>query len=446
MSTTTRPWRSRPGCRCRAAGRWRGPAASRLRAGKARACVLGRGVNGRLVVVRSANPALESGAGPATAPRSADRRAHLGASNGMRGCATPARGRRAAAWAGGLRLPACRRAAPPARLDGAPHRLVHLAAVAEAHLDLGRVHVDVDARRLDLQVQRVHRLAVAVQQVLVGAAGGVRDHLVAHVAAVDVGELPVGARARRIRDAGAAGDAHRAHHRGSTATLCARKSSPSTSARRWSRVPGRHCSTSLPSCQTVKPTSGRASAWRRTASMQCASSVASVLRNLRRAGVLKNSSLTSTVVPVARAAGRSSPLRHRAGRRWPGRGAREQVQLGHRGDGRQRLAAKAHGGHRFQVGSAADLAGGVAPQRDRQFLARDAGAVVLDRDQPHAAGQQAHRDLGGAGVQRVVDQFAHHRRGALHHLAGGDLADQLVGQVADGAAMARMEHGIHGPF
>jgi hypothetical protein len=59
----------------------------------------------------------------------------------------------------------------------------------------------------------------------------------------------------------------------------------------------------------AKPTSGRASAWRRTASTQWASSVASVLRNLRRAGVLKNSSFTSTVVPLLRATGRSSPLR-----------------------------------------------------------------------------------------------------------------------------------------
>ena len=94
---------------------------------------------------------------------------------------------------------------------------------------------------------------------------------------------------------------------------CATNSSPSTSARRCSRptAPGctRHCSTSLPSCQMAKPTSGRARAWRRTASMQCASSVLSLFKNLRRAGVEKNSSLTSTVVPTARAAGRISPVR-----------------------------------------------------------------------------------------------------------------------------------------
>ena len=97
------------------------------------------------------------------------------------------------------------------------------------------------------------------------------------------------------------------------------KSSPSTSPRRRARASlrsapsargtARHCSTSLPSCQMAKPTSGRARAWRRTDSMQCASSVASLLRNLRRAGVLKNSSLTSSVVPRLRGAGRSSPLR-----------------------------------------------------------------------------------------------------------------------------------------
>ena len=52
------------------------------------------------------------------------------------------------------------------------------------------------------------------------------------------------------------------------------------------------------------------------------------------------------------------------------------------------------------------------------------------------------RDLRGAGVERVVDQLAHHRGRALDHLAGGDLADQLVGQFADGAA--GREHGVHG--
>jgi hypothetical protein len=54
----------------------------------------------------------------------------------------------------------------------------------------------------------------------------------------------------------------------------------------------------------------------------------------------------------------------------------------------------------------------------------DAGTVVLDHDAAHAAGHQPHRHRRGAGIERVVDEFAHHRGRALDDLAGGDLADQ----------------------
>jgi len=67
----------------------------------------------------------------------------------------------------------------------------------------------------------------------------------------------------------------------------------------------RNCTRVL--CVRVKATSGRDSAMRRTTSAQWAYSVASDLRNLRRAGVLKNRSATVTVVPPARAAGLTGP-------------------------------------------------------------------------------------------------------------------------------------------
>ena len=73
------------------------------------------------------------------------------------------------------------------------HGLVHFAAVAKAHLDLGRVHVHVDTGRVDGDIERIHRLAMAVQHVFVGAARGVRHHLVAHKAAVDIAVLLIGA-------------------------------------------------------------------------------------------------------------------------------------------------------------------------------------------------------------------------------------------------------------
>ena len=63
-----------------------------------------------------------------------------------------------------------------------------------------------------------------------------------------------------------------------------------------------------PLCDSENDTSGRASAMRRTTSAQWPYSVCSDLRNLRRAGVLKYRSCTSTVVPCAPDDGVTVPL------------------------------------------------------------------------------------------------------------------------------------------
>jgi len=70
---------------------------------------------------------------------------------------------------------------------------VDLAAVAEAHLNLGGVHIHIHPLRRNRHLQHEHRLALAVQHVVEGAAGGVAQHLVAHKAAVHIGKLLVGA-------------------------------------------------------------------------------------------------------------------------------------------------------------------------------------------------------------------------------------------------------------
>ena len=213
----------------------------------------------------------------------------------------------------------------------------------------------------------------------------------------------------------------------------------------FARSPARHCSTSLPSCQIAKPTSGRASAWRRTASMQCASSVASVFRNLRRAGVLKNSSFTSTVVPMARAAGRSSPLRASsrkalaAGRRCATAGVSSATEA---------MAASASPRKPMvptDSRSASEPILLVAWRRSAsgsssRAMPLPSSSTAISRTPPASSRTVTWR---GAGVERVVDQLAHHRGRALDHLAGGDLADQFVGQFADGAARGGDEEGVH---
>ncbi len=83
------------------------------------------------------------------------------------------------------------------------HGLVYFAAVAKAHFDFGRVYVDIDPRRVDGDVQRIHRLALTVKHVFIRTAGGVAQHLVAHKAAVDIAVLLVRARAGGVWQAGA---------------------------------------------------------------------------------------------------------------------------------------------------------------------------------------------------------------------------------------------------
>ena len=84
------------------------------------------------------------------------------------------------------------------------NRLVHLAAVAKADLDLGWMDVHIDPAGIDLHIQRIHRLPLAMQDVLVGAARRMGEHFVAHVATIDVGELVVGAGAGDVGDTRAA--------------------------------------------------------------------------------------------------------------------------------------------------------------------------------------------------------------------------------------------------
>ncbi len=70
----------------------------------------------------------------------------------------------------------------PQRAD---HQAAHEAGVAEAHLGLGRMDVDVDLRRRAGEVERRGRVPVARQHVGVGRAQRAEQQPVAHRPAVD---------------------------------------------------------------------------------------------------------------------------------------------------------------------------------------------------------------------------------------------------------------------
>ena len=162
--------------------------------------------------------------------------------------------------------------------------------VAEAHLGLGRMHVDVHLARRQRHEQRHHRMAVARQVIRIGAADDADQKLVAHRAAVDEQILPerIGAAVRR--QSGIALDhdavAFGAHLDGVQHGIPRRARRPS--ARAVPRAPGSAAGqvtgarSSLPS---VKATSGRLIASRRTTSRTASASLRSDLRNFSRAGV-----------------------------------------------------------------------------------------------------------------------------------------------------------------
>ena len=142
---------------------------------------------------------------------------------------------------------------------------------------------------------------------------------------------------------------------------------------------------SLPA--SVKRTAGKAMAMRLTMSVIAELSARSPFMNLSRAGVEKNRSRTSTVVPRLAAAGLTGETPPALDADFGGAvgavGARADRQLRHRADRRQRLAAEAERADVVDVG--AELRGAVARDRQLELAGRDAGAVVAHPDQRQPA-------------------------------------------------------------
>ena len=104
---------------------------------------------------------------------------------------------------------------------------------------------------------------------------------------------------------------------------------------------------------------------------------------------------------------------------------RLQLEARHRSDRRERLTSEAERRHADQVRRIADLAGGVARQRERRVLAPHPLAVVAHPDErlPPVLDRDANRS--GAGIERVLDELLYDRGRPLDHLAGGDLVRDL---------------------
>ncbi len=164
-------------------------------------------------------------------------------------------------------------------------------------------------------------------------------------------------------------------------------------------------------------------------------SARSDFRNLSRAGVAANSSVTSIRVPRWAGAGRTCPLLPASTVRLaPASASCGPGDEGEARDGpdrRQGLAAEAQGPDRRQV-AAGKLRGGVALDGEVQVVRRHAAAVIDHADQPAAAGLHGDLDGPGTGIDGVLDQLLHGRGRALDDFAGRDAVDEDGIEAPDG--------------
>ncbi len=296
------------------------------------------------------------------------------------------------------------------------------------------MHVHVDQARIGLEKEHVGGMPVVVQHVGVGLADGMRDHLVAHEAAVDEEILRI---ARRAREAGRRHESGEAdgRARGVDRDGRLREVLPHDAAGALPRRARREVRRAPP---VVHERERHPGARQRQARERLFAA-----RELRGLALQELPPRRRVVVELLhldrRARGECGRLHRREaapvardppGMALPGAAAGER-QARNRADGRERLAAKPEGGRALEVLEGRDLAGGEARECQRQVVRLDSGAVVGDADAAHAALGQVHRDRLRAGVEAVLDQLLQRGRRALHHLARGDLVDQQFGERVD---------------
>ena len=102
-----------------------------------------------------------------------------------------------------------------------------------------------------------------------------------------------------------------------------------------------------------------------------------------------------------------------------------------RRDAGERFAAKPERANRSEVVGAGNLAGGVPLDRETRVLGVHPLAVILDAERLLPTELDGHRDPPRTGIECVLDELLHDRRGPLDDLAGGDLVGKMQREAVD---------------
>ena len=112
-------------------------------------------------------------------------------------------------------------------------------------------------------------------------------------------------------------------------------------------------------------------------------------------------------------------------------GAGKHLYAGHAGNAGQCLAAKSQRVNAVKILLGLDLAGGMAHKGVGYVFRLDAAAVIGDLNLLNAAARDGDRDLAGARVDRVFQQFLRRAGRALHHFACRDQFGRMLVQYPD---------------
>ena len=322
-------------------------------------------------------------------------------------------------------------------------KLVYGTGITETHLGLGRMHIDVDGCRVDLQKQAVSRITATVQHVLPGFTQRMGEQFVAHETAIHIAILCIAARPR-MRWQG-------------TVTRKTERARPGIDVARFGQkilAENRPDTARCLACGQMQTVAAIVREGEGVAGMRQRNAFDDIeaMRELGRFGFEEFAPCRGVVVEVAHFDDRSgcqcgrlrlgirfaSQTPGMAGPRFPA----GQRQAGDRSHRSERLATKTERCHPFKIIQRGKFRRGVTRQRQCQLLPGDAATVVGHPDQLDPALFQLNLQGVATRIKRVFQQFLEHRSRTFHHLARRNLADQQVGQQADDRGRTRL--GRHG--
>jgi hypothetical protein len=318
------------------------------------------------------------------------------------------------------------------------HRLLHHAldadAIAEAHLELGRMDVHIHLLGRDLDVQQQRRAVAGVDGGAVAGLRGPHQERVLERAAIDeeLGAAPGG-----LRIAGALDESGDPERSGGVAHRHQRACELRAPYRRQpilQRLPRRHHEPAASVDVKLEAGLGVRERERGQHLVRSASLARDRAEELPASRRIEEDGADGDGGPLLPDTV-GHPVEPAAGDAELGRGALAfgggQGEAGDRGDGGKGLAPEAEGADPDEVRRAPQLAGGVAVEREHRVLPSHAGPVVAHQHQGLAALLQLHPHVPGAGIQGVLHQLLHHRGGTLDDLARGDLIGHGVREYGD---------------